>query len=324
MNHSKRLLLISLSLLVSACASTPNPRAPSEDPSWWMEFPSAAELPPALRAGLTPPRRKGQPVATGDRLLFELIFDKNGETNRRFLAFEVTGPHLVDGNPRIARMEFTSSPDSSIAGVPAGETIHEVWKSPLHKVLITLFDEEGLVLRTSQTVVSEIGVHSSANACRILEGKTDEMSKRPLEKEEYFAITRPTTSLFAMATLAGGDELLSDLLWDVIDPPSAFSFLMTWGVDLFVTPNFEQGTRPTARLADLDAFGEQWAFPIDLFANEQLAIYLDLLVTEPLPPLVMTGGVIALHGKHPTKDIQVRARLIGASTAESAEVPSSE
>jgi hypothetical protein len=116
-------------------------------------------------------------------------------------------------------------------------------------------------------------------------------------------------TLTAFLRIIKNNELLSSVLWRVIDRPSIFSILFHGGVTLSLNAQLTAATP----LPDADLTGELSKLPgyrttLRLEANGSPVLNAIMWVTEPQSPYRLSGGIIVLEGFRPS-DARVRFRM---------------
>jgi hypothetical protein len=320
------LKLALLALVLSSSCATIAPDF-SADLSWLEHLAEGPPTPATLEPGIETGRADTAPLARGDRLLFELTFTRGQEETLRYLALEVGELAMEDGKPLTSSFKFTTS----LGPGHEGQTRTEISTTRVHEIQLELFDATGELLRTSCVQLPEGVAQSQLAACESTlrlardiaaskwldvdaEGNLVDPAALTVDFEPYTtAIGAGAESLFSLFQLAQDDDLLSSLLWDVVEKPSLASLVLSLGVDVGIAPSYSGSQQLKSVPAGLDVPGPLTAFPMTIHVNEEIALMMELVVTESTPPLAMTGGIVAFQGRHPTKDIRVRARLVGTS-----------
>jgi hypothetical protein len=184
-------------------------------------------------------------------------------------------------------------------------------------VRLRLYDDQGSILEKSQVHLAEGVVADHVAHCDAFDRYNqlpDEEAKRQFGEEFGLQLAGDSFhSLISLFGLAQDDDLLSKLLWDVCQKPSVLSIALSVGIKTNLQPGYEMATQVDSGPAGLVGAGPMRSFPIAVSINGKIAVTADLLVLKPLPPYSLTGGIAALEARHPSKDVQVRARLVGAS-----------
>lgn len=117
-------------------------------------------------------------------------------------------------------------------------------------------------------------------------------------------------SFFDIAQKCAG---LREILWEVIDLPSAWSVLKKGGR---VEPFFEFDGKQVAMLETPAGTPRLYLYPVRLLLNGKLAISPRFVVTTPSPPLLTTAGILGLYADHPIKpEKHVAIQVMSAKTA---------
>ncbi len=306
-----------LALVATACQVTSELQRGTPGTAWLAELDVSREVPPTLDLGFGAQRARGPELAAGDRVVFELTFTGTSQVAPRYLAFEVLGPSMQDGRQRF------SSFDATMDGKPLTRS------NALYRVRIELFGEQGVSLDTSEVELAESPGESHLAVCEAMQalgmalaaeglpfdadGVRELQNRVPLLEYRY-KVLGSVQALVSMLALAQDDDLLSDLLWDVVDKPSALSIIRSLGVDLSLSPLYHEASLELADLPGIELPGPLRSLPLTITLNGEAALFMDLLVVEPAPPWTMTSGIVAFHGQHPTAAIAVTGRLVSASS----------
>ncbi|MFT7484478.1 MAG: hypothetical protein ACI9F9_000318 [Candidatus Paceibacteria bacterium] len=241
------------------------------------------------------------------------MFERDEEVTYHYLTFEVLGPDMQGGSRRY--FELTGEVLKQKGEGGEAQTASLDGRSPGHRIGVKLFDAKGEALKESEVSLAEFVGLGQVTACELLSGlDEEELANGEFSSEWMDEFMQSLRSLVSLIGLAQGDDLLSDLMWDVIDKPSIFSVLSSLGVTVNVTPRHDLAIQLNGDVEGLDVPGPLWIFPMSFSINGQAALHLDLAVANPSPPWAMTSGIVAFRGQHPTKSVNVRARLVGASS----------
>jgi len=278
-----------------------------------------AQVPAGLDATFAEPRASAPPLLEGDRLTYEMALVEDGSVELHYLVITVAEPAIEDGQRQFSSFEVTLDGDS------------RELRSPLYEVDLGLFDQAGVAQEASRVRLGEGVVQDHVEACLAYEELERMVLPATLDGGDDAGIatavdaavapfmeslTLSTQSLVSLFGLAQDDDLLADLLWSVVEKPNLLSLVLALGVDVSLRVEFDDAERVSADLSPAPEFPDQWRLPLSLWINEQLALELDLFVARPTPPLSVTGGVVALEGRHPTRDVTIYARLVGSSVAD--------
>lgn len=294
-------------LAVSAC-SGPSRGRPSDIAAFWKEGAILPAPAASVPTGLGWCRTSKARLAPGDRLTFELEIDRFGETSIHYLEFEVLGPYTgEDMEPLPVPLEGDDHHWSGMVAWP-------------FRVALRLLDETGAESGTTELRIYDSVVQSQSAACaalRELEAR-DAAGAGDAELAELGGAHQrdfngAEAALSAMLDLSQEDDLLASLLWDVVEKPSLVSFVTHGGLVLLLTADYSGSSPVSPPVPGALVPGPYDDLPVTISFNGTPALYLDLLVTTPSPPLGLSSGIIAFHGQHPSRDIQVRGRLIEAS-----------
>jgi hypothetical protein len=109
---------------------------------------------------------------------------------------------------------------------------------------------------------------------------------------------------------------LRDILWEVIEKPSVWSFAKTGG-HLNVFMNY--GDAAAVKPEEWSFAGNRvWRFDLALSLNKKPALDCVLFVVSPKPPLLTTGGVVRIIAVPPTRpDTELEIRVLSTRRAAS-------
>jgi hypothetical protein len=109
---------------------------------------------------------------------------------------------------------------------------------------------------------------------------------------------------------------LSDILYDLVDLPSAWSMIRSGGIKS-VGIGFVKGSAPTSpELWGLTESARVYQLPVYLDLNNHRALNLTFVVTSPTPPLLSSAGVVGLLAEKPDDPQKyLTLRVLSARTA---------
>ncbi len=306
---------VCLVVLATGCSSTKIVLQPNTE--WLGGLRESSPLPASLAIGFPAADAdlsgRSRVLTAGDRLIFEIRITDGSEETLNFLSIEVLGPSLKDGRRQYQTLKLTKR----------GKTTRLT--TLVHSVSLMLLDEQGEILKESTVQLAEGTAQDHTFACSVyadldpsLWATRDELRKpvpKAVEERIFGATGRGIQSLAALFGLAQDDKLLSELLWDVIEKPSLASVALHMGVNLNFQAGYNLADPIENPMTFLPAQTDCWNLPISIALNNKAALDLNLAVVQPTPPYTITGGILAFEGHHPTRDIAVRAKLVGAQLA---------
>lgn len=293
-----------LPVLLTACASTPAPTAFQRGlelaPLAADEFPGAAGLLPGIGA-----LRDVPDWLPEERVLYGIRLQREGRLQRWLVRLQVLRPTV---------------PQSTLAPLlPGGGKLHYeledgeqlTFESTWIEVGVEVFDAEGHLLRSSKTQAAgdllRLGLVDACDRAGAL------LAREPGRKvtshpEEKRAIARGVVALLSFLEIARTDESLSPILWEAVEKPSALAVIADLGVKLGLTVQFEQAEAGVA-LEERPGF----RVPATLLVNGAPGLHCRFLVTEPMPPLRLGAGIVALEAVRPhDASTRVQLQLFGA------------
>lgn len=263
--------------------------------------------------------------AAGDRLLFALEV-RDGEARERwFLELEVTSAFAVDVIEGAADGVCSVPEVSATSTISWGDQDHEiVLTSNLYQAAIRLFDDRGVSLGESSVRVPH---HISAGVLDVTASmaRLEESAERIKRGEEVefdpktdllTPFARALSTIGAVFQIVDEDELLRPILMRAASLPSLWSVVMNGGVRLRWSVDFMQTALVEVPPAYLPSRDECRAVPMQLTANDEVVLDLEILAMDPAAPLLPCGGFVGIVGHSPKRaDLQVEVALIGARCA---------
>lgn len=310
--------IVSVAVLLTlglGCASVPLAPLAGADSSWVDGFGHPAVAPAGVDVGIHTLSERSESLMAGDRLTFELRTTRDGVSKLRYLVFEVTGVEESGGAPIVVQYEV------SVDGAVVTRT------SALHRVRVDLSDESGALIGTSSLSIAGGLARSQMAACAAAARLAEDLRAVGLEFDPHgFAelgdqerVDRDASTmrdaergLFVLMGLAQSDNLLSELLWEVVERPSVWSLITSLGATTEVEPGYERAQRLEGLQTGAGPEGPFYSLPLVVSVNGSDALRMKLLVTEPVAPWNLISGIVAFEGRHPTKDLTISARMIGA------------
>jgi len=144
--------------------------------------------------------------------------------------------------------------------------------------------------------------------------KGREMATRlQLSPETERAMIGTIPALLSYFEVVRNSPGLSDIFFEVVDLPSAWSIIRHVGIKS-VSLRFNKGAGQTkAGLWGLPDSAPASHFPMVLDLNDQRALNLRFVVTSPNPPLLACAGVVGMLAEHPSeKEKYLTLRVVSA------------
>jgi hypothetical protein len=159
-----------------------------------------------------------------------------------------------------------------------------------------------------------IGLDQSCRAMlRLLaDHKADAPGAQKLSESDERAVLGFFPALMTFFQTVEKSPGLRDILWDLIEKPSVWSVVKHRGVDL----GLQLGDNSIA-IAALPAWSgpalPHYRMSFELRLNDVPALECSLFVTQPVPPLLTTAGIIGIVAQPPGKpEKQLEIRLVGS------------
>jgi hypothetical protein len=271
------------SLALAACAGIP-----ANDPNLLVRGPidakttfagAATSLPGSLVSGFDPVRAEAGWV-DGERALYEVVYERDGRTTRRYAEVQLRGPEL----PEVRRMSIRAD----------GKDVE--WVSGLRHVGVASFDENGERLSTSVTSVPTLGLLGGlAKVCAV--AKKRRAGQDPPESATELA--NAVTALMSFTEIVAENETLAPIFWDVVAKPTLWSILTGFGVTVSVEIDAHGVRRVPAPVEVPGLFAPVYRMPVTIYGNGAPMLHAALWVTDTASPLRVAGGVLGVEGYRP-------------------------
>jgi hypothetical protein len=150
-----------------------------------------------------------------------------------------------------------------------------------------------------------------AEACRVAE-------RLHLTIEEERALAGGIPAMLSYFDVVQHTEGLEDILLKVIRKPSLWSVIrnvgVTFGMRVDVKNMVPADPKPWGSLAGSNS--QMYYFPLMVDLNQQLALKVTFVVTNPRPPLLACGGIIGMLAEKPgDNETYVTLRIVSARLA---------
>ena len=124
-------------------------------------------------------------------------------------------------------------------------------------------------------------------------------------------------SVIGVFQVLRGNRLLEPILWKVVQKPSILSVVRNLGVDVSIQPDFERAEVEPRVFPGTPTGETVYRFPIQFVVNDSVALRSTLSVAAPDPPLLASGGLVAVDGVHPREpDRRISIRLLASKRGE--------
>lgn len=295
--------ILALLLGCTACSVAPVPELSFDVPAQRIsadEFPGAAHLLHGFGE-----RSRDAEWRCGDSVLFGLRL-RRGETSERWLL------HVVVTEPEAKAEVHVEGANGSASGdnLPPvnwpikvnGKT--ESFRSSLCQVTVTVAAADGTVLaETHPLLPRDFLQHGFSPALRRVQRI---LHDHPgiADSQEFYDYLDPrelaeaVVCAVALVQVVQDDEVLSPILWQVVQRPPLLSVVANFGVDVVIQPRFHAAVRAEAPIG-LEHRGPVWSVPMRLLVNDTLALSADLLVGSSEAPLATCGGILGVAAHHP-------------------------
>ena len=134
---------------------------------------------------------------------------------------------------------------------------------------------------------------------QLIEGRAA-AERLKLTPEEERGIVGAIPALLSYFDVIKNTPGLSDIFYEIVDLPSAWSLLRNVGIKS-VGLRFGKGMAPaSAATWGLPETAPAYLFPLNLDLNDHPALNLTFVVTSPNPPLLASAGVVGLLAENPS------------------------
>jgi hypothetical protein len=285
-------------MLGGACSTALGPRPVIDLGRLQILDPAAFPGQDALVQGFDP----CEPMAEwrlGDQVLFGLEVWRGTEVERRLLQLEVVGrsgrPRIDLRDGRFVEGHLTQRTTVNLRRADGSVAEHALAITPI-EIEVSSFDAAG-----DGAVGSEVTLYEELLRTGLL----------PLATEgDEQQLLRSSLLLLLLQRLGNADPTLGSLLFTVVDPPSVFSVIWHFGVE--ITLQSDAG-RPGTAPAGVPAPGPVHVLPLALLVNGSPALYADLVVADASSPFALAGGVLAAVARHASDPQRIAVlRLLAA------------
>jgi len=275
-----------------------------------------------------------------DRVLFALQLRKGETVTRWLLHLEVLVGDLLSirlGDDAPNAVQWGSNRTWTYATTVDGVRQEHRLTSRLRPVIVRVHDEAGKQLGNSLVQLPAdllgTGLLPGIDAARVLyaTAETDAPGATPAaapgqhlprqEQERHvLAMVRSTLALMALLSIVQEDSVLADYFWQVIEKPSVWSVLSSFGVTASLVTALEQSVPATSLPPGLPDLGPTFVAPMRVEVNGSPALLADIVATQSARPYALCGGIVAATARHPSRpelqfDVQLLAARVGTTTA---------
>lgn len=311
---------------LTSCSSSPDlPIRPAS--AAWQHL-QAADFPgaPRLLDGFDAPTDDGEWMRK-DRLLFALQLRKGETVHRWLLHLEVMIGDMTTmrlGDDRPSEVKLWNDRSWTYTTTVEGEKRQHVVTSRMLPVVVRVHDEQGKQLGNSLVQMPAdllgAGLLPGIDAARTLYGGTDpDAEHMPREQQEAHvtSMVRSTMALVALLTIVQEDSVLADYFWQVIEKPSIWSVVSSFGVSASLVTALEQSLPTDDLPPGMPDLGRAFVAPMRVEVNGSPALLADILATKAVRPYALCGGMVAASARHPSRpelhfDVQLLAARLGA------------
>lgn len=260
----------------------------------------------------------------GDSVLFGLRL-RRGETSERWLLHVV----VTEPEAKAERVgdEAEGEPLPPVSWPIKVDGTTEYFRSSLCRVAVTVAAADGTVLaETHPLLPRDFLQHGFAPALKQVQRVMRDHPER-LGRQEFYAnlnsraLAEAVVCAVALVQVVQDDEVLSPILWQVVQRPPLLSVFTNFGVNVVIEPRFHDAARAEVPVG-LERRGPVWNVPMRLLVNDSLALTADLLVGSSDAPLATCGGILGVAARHPSDpSIEFSMLLLAAQRGSAAGDP---
>jgi hypothetical protein len=314
-------------LLLLACTGPPVPLAPP-GPPLRSPFPTMtpAEFPGAGALLLGFDDRTGAtPWQSGDAVLFGLRLTKGDTVHRWLLRLTV----LIGDGDRVSGKLGGADVRGAVQFGPrqwtytamiAGKRRELPVCSDLALVRVEVCDEAGA--RLGKSVVElprDLMGHGLLRGieCALRHRQNGGDFRSFASEDDVRPMAEGLIALVALLHVVQHDKVLEDYFWLVVQRPSLWSVVQGLGVTASLTASPEQSVLTPLLPAGLPLAWPAYAMPMRVDVNDEPALLVDVLATDPARPYGLCAGIVAATARHPTDqglrfDVQLLAARLAA------------
>jgi hypothetical protein len=246
----------------------------------------------------------------GDEVLFGLRLRRGRSAQHWLLHLRVTEPVAIaranDEVPRgshLPPVEWTIRINGEAQG----------FSSARCRTIATVLDADGNVLgRTEPELPRDFLGNGFGRACELVEQGAQRRERGDRVAAFYRGLDmRPfseaTVTAVALLQVVQDDDVLSPLLWQVIERPSVWSVVTNLGARVILRPRFHAAVEVPSAVPAVAPTA--WQVPMTLLVNDETALLMDRFVTPSAPPVSLCGGVLGASARHP-RDADVEFSLL--------------
>ncbi len=298
---------LACALALAACRASPAPEVAldgADRPAPAADFPAPARLLQGFD-----PRADDRAWRAGDEALYGLRVLRDGDVRHWLLRLEVLEPEPADDAGRaLGAVDWELRINGAL----------QRFASRRCRVRATVMDERGDVLgETSPLLPRDFLARGIADACALVHGDGRRWRKAPAAggadagRLDVRPLAEATVSAVALLQIVQHDDVLSPLLWEVVERPSLWSVVKNLGAKVVLRPRFQAVRKAASPVPGVPV--ATWRLPISLYVNDEPALHVDLFVADPSPPFALGGGVLGATARHPTRpDLEFSLRLLSA------------
>lgn len=316
-------------LLLPGCAGAPDaPIVPATTAVTAVDldaFPGAARLLEGFDAATAQ-----ADWLSGDRALLALQLRKGQDVHRWLLHLEVMigdVMHFRLADDTETPIRFSSSRTWDYWTTVDGERRQHTIASRMQLVVVRVHDEHGTQLGKSTVNLPadllDAGLLPGIDAARAVYAEAPTASTPLATDEQQQAVrqmVQSTLALVAMLSIVQEDNVLADYFWQVVEKPSIWSVLTSFGVRASLVTALEQSLPASALPANLPDLGPAFVVPMRVEVNGSPALLADIVATASQRPFALCGGIVAATARHPSRpelqfDVQLLAAKLGTAPA---------
>ncbi len=293
MRESRRLTL-ACAVGLAGCAAVPNEALKSLSWMKWRVPFLAPELFPAASRLLKgfDERTEAADWRAGDSVLYGLDL-WNGKSRRRWLVRLTVRADRSDRSGRVG-MTFALS---------NGQNFRWEFEEPWFPIRFEIFDAvSGARLDRTEADLMPLLAEGFLGLVRPKPGvrRQKQPPYRALGSEALQRFARPSAGMIMLGRVLQSNRVLVHYLLQLIDRPSLWSILWHLGIDLTVSPFFDEFRRTNDEPPNVPPSDEHVIFPLVATVNGNVQTQAEVLAVDPRRPYALLGGIVAAHAENPS------------------------
>lgn len=266
----------------------------------------------------------------GDELLYGVEFGTGEKRRNWILGLRIASGVFGSGQGKIVEGEDDQVRvfHGQVFSTTLTDETGRQWTFSSDSILVQVhaYDADGGILEKNLSRAPErFLAEGLAGACALFAdgtfGPTVKLVDLPDDEAEELGRTFAGVfaSLISIFQVLQENETLADILWKVVRKPSVLSVIARLGVSVNLEPELDRTERVICTVPGAPEGADVFRFPLTIGVNDSPALLCSLTVTKSGAPIHVSGGLLAIDGRHPRDpDKIVRVRLLASRRGEPA------